>query len=85
MPGTICYLDRQDAQRMWPEEPRPKTPTSEIPIILGHRPESAPDTLHVFSGRRNFYRIVVFNAVLFGVGVHSALKSPFTSAFILEE
>jgi len=34
---------------------------------------------------QEFYRIVVFNTALFGVGVYSALKSPFTSAFILEE
>jgi hypothetical protein len=39
----------------------------------------------VVSGHRNFYRIVFFNAALFGVGFYSALKSPFTSAFILEE
>jgi hypothetical protein len=59
------------------------TGSAEIHVILGHRPESAPDTLRVLTGDRQFGRIIVFNAVLFGLRDHSALKSPFIFAFFL--
>jgi hypothetical protein len=39
--------------------------------------------IRVVSGRMQFGRIIVFNAILFGVGVHSALKSHFTFACFL--
>jgi hypothetical protein len=85
-----CFHYRKHASIIRKSFPRTKPFGFDVLKIFGAGLRLAfgggqPDTLREAFGRRNFYRIVVFNTALFGVGVYSALKSPFTSAFILEE